>query len=264
MKHNRHKRAIQARIGRQMQAGTGVGHRDLTRQAKKWMLFESVPFSNTSSNFAFGYNNVNISVRNAGIANAVYDRLMTQAALTYEEYRIRRVRVHAQPGTGYTNDQRIKSSIFARVDVNSQETAATIDNLNSLICSESSVNKTFTERSNVLLLDYRPICYSTGGSGEGSRPLLPSQLQWYNIEERDAHLWRGCTVAPIIPEPTTQPNALYLTVWIEVEMEFRSRRPDFANFTRETFSADANNDSETETETIKADAAEDLGDLQTH
>jgi hypothetical protein len=195
------------------------------------MLFEQVPITNATGTFGFGINNLNVSVTNAGVASAVYDRLISTAALTYEEYRIRRVVIYAQPGDGYTNDDRIKSSIFARVDVNSQPTAATLDNLNSVICSESSVNRTFTERSNVKLADFRPICFSTGGIGASSRPILPSAVQWYNIDERGSHLWRGCTVAPVLADSTTQPNTKSVTVWAEVEIEFRSRRPDFTNFT---------------------------------
>jgi len=202
----------------------------MVRQSKRWLFFESLPFTNDTGTFSYGLSNVNIATGTAGIANAVYSRLMTIAAQTYEEYRIRRVTVFAQPGTGYTNDARIKSSVFSRVDVNSQPTAATLDNLNSIICSESSVNKTFTERSNVKLVDYRPICFSTGGTGAASRPILNSQLQWYNIEERSSHLWRGATVCPVIPE-NIQPNELSITVWADVEIEFRTRRPDFASFT---------------------------------
>jgi hypothetical protein len=201
-------------------------------QSKKWLLFESVPLINVTGQFAYGLSNVNISTQAVGIANAVYNRLMDTAALTYEEYRIRRVTIRAQPGVGYTNDDRIKSSIFARVDVNSQATTATLDNLNSLICSESSVNRTFTERSNVKLVDYRPICFSTGGTGSASRPILYSRDQWYNIDERAAHLWRGATVAPILPDNTITPNTKSITVWADVEIEFRSRRPDFTNFSR--------------------------------
>jgi hypothetical protein len=260
MRHHRHKRPVIRRQGRQLQAATGVGHRDLVRQAKKWLLFEQVPFSNSNANFSFGYNNINISTTNAGVASAVYNRLITQAALTYEEYRIRRVSVRAQPGAGYTNDDRIKTSIFARVDVNTQPTTATNDNLNSLICAESSVNRTFVERSNVHLTDYRPICFSTGGTGASSRPILPSQMQWYNIDERDSHLWRGSTVAPVIPE-IVSPGDLSVTVWVEVEMEFRSRRPDFANFTRDIISVADNQGDETEsTSTIKADTSKENGD----
>jgi hypothetical protein len=196
------------------------------------MLFESVGLDNAANQFAFGLSNINISTSQAGIANAVYDRLMSTAALTYEEYRVRRVTVYAQPGVGYTNDDRIKSSIFAKVDVNSQPTVATLDNLNSVICSEASVNRTFTERSNVKLADFRPICFSTGGIGASSRPILPSAVQWYNIDERGSHLWRGCTVAPILTDNSIQPNTKGVTVWVEVELEFRSRRPDFTNFTR--------------------------------
>jgi predicted component of type VI protein secretion system len=229
-RNRRHKAPIQRRNGRQLQNGSGVGHRDLVRQAKKWQLFETVPFTNATSLYSYGINNVNISTTAAGVASAVYNRLLTQAALFYEEYRVRRVVLRAQPGQGYTNDQRLKTSIFARVDVNSQPTAATLDALNSIISAESCVNRTLTERSNVKLVDYRPICYSTGSSGSSSRPILDSRMQWYNIDERDAHLWRGATVAPVIPEPGLSPNSLAVTVWAEVEVEFRSRRPDFANF----------------------------------
>lgn len=226
------KRRTRARTSNQ--SATGVGHRDMVRQSKRWLFFESLPFSNSTGTFSYALGNINVSTGTAGIANAVYNRLMSVAAQTYEEYRVRRFTIYAQPGRGYTNDDRIKSSIFARVDVNSQPTAATLDNLNSVICSESSVNKTFTERSNVKLVDVKPICFSTGGTGSASRPILNSQMQWYNIEERASHLWRGATVAPIIPEDI-QPNALSITVWADVEIEFRSRRPDFANFTaRET------------------------------
>jgi len=230
MRNHRHKRPIIRRRGRQLQASTGVGHRDVVVQSKKWMLFENTPYTNAASGYSFGFSNINLSVATAGISNAVYRRLMSQAALTYEEYRVRRVSVRAQPGTGFTNDDRIKASIFARVDVNSQATAATIDNLNSVICSESTVNRTFTERSNVHLVDFKPICYSIGGSGQFSRPILPNNMQWYNIEERENHLWRGATVCPLIPE-SVSPNTLGITTWVEVEIEFRSRRPDFADFT---------------------------------
>jgi len=229
-RNHRNKRPMARRLGRGLQSGTGVAHRDMVRQAKKWMLYTSVPYSNTSGTFAYGLQNINISTGTAGIANAVYSRLMSTAALTYEEYRVRRVQVFAQPGTGYTNDLRIKSSLFGRVDVNSQPTVTNIDNLNSVICSESSVNRTFTERSNVKILEYRPICYSSGSTGASSRPILTSQLQWYNIEERSSHIWRGATVCPVIPENNIQPNTLSVTVWADVEIEFRTRRPDFAAF----------------------------------
>merc|ERR1712203_166945 len=209
MRNHRHKAAIKPRRGRALQAAGGVSHRDLVVQRKKWCLFTSVPFTNSTGAFSYGLNNIN-------------------ASTTYEEYRIRRVVLRAQPGIGYTNDLRIKSSIFARVDVNSQPTIANIDNLNSVISSEASVNRTLSERSNIIIADYRPICFSTGGIGASSRPILPGAMQWYNIDERGSHLWRGATVCPVIPEQV-QPNQLAMTVWVEVEMDFRSRRPEFEN-----------------------------------
>jgi hypothetical protein len=208
-----------------VQAATGVGHRDMVVQTKKWMLYGTTAISNATGAFAFGFQDVNIGT--AGIAANTYNSLINTAALTYEEYRIRRVTVRAQPGPGFTNDDRIKSSVFARVDVNSQDTAATLSNLNTLIGSECTVNKTFTERSNIKLVDYRPICYSNGGVGASSRPIIPSNLQWYNITERSAHLWRGATVAPVIADPTILPNTKSIVVWVDCEIEFRGRRPDF-------------------------------------
>jgi hypothetical protein len=196
-------------------------------QSKKWSLYTSVPVSNVTSTFAFGLANINVSTTSAGIASAVYSRLITAAALTYEEYRVRRVILRAQCGTGFTNDDRIKASVFARVDVNSQPTTATLDSLNSVISSESSVNRTFTERSNVKLADFRPLCYSSGSTGASSRPLLPSNMQWYNLSEVSSHIWRGATVAPAIAETSISPDSKFITVWAEVEIEFRSRRPDF-------------------------------------
>jgi len=231
LRQHRHKLPKRVRRGRQLQAGDGVSHRDLVVQRKKYQLFSSVPFTNTTGNLAFGVANLNVSTTNAGVASAAYARLMSQAALVYEEYRVRRVIVRCQPGIGYTNDLRIQSSIFGRVDVNSQPTSATLDNLNSIINSECCVNRTFTERSNVKIADFAPICFSTGGTGASSRPILNPNNQWYNIDERGAHLWRGVSVAPVIPDNSLAPNTLYVTCWLEVEMDFRSRRPDFEGFT---------------------------------
>jgi len=228
LRKHRHKNPIKPRRGRALQAAGGVSHRDLVVQRKKWCFFAEVPYTNGTPNFSFGISNINVSTTPAGIASITYSDLMDQATQTYEEYRIRRVVVRAQPGQGFTNDRRIKSSVFARVDVNSQPTATTLDSLNTIICSEASVNRTLSERSNVVLADYRPICFSTGGIGASSRPILPSGMQWYNIDERGSHLWRGATVAPVIPE-TLAADELAMTIWVEVEMDFRSRRPDFGS-----------------------------------
>jgi len=240
MRSHRNKRPVHRRTNARTsnQDPTGVGHRDMVRQTKRWLFFETIGISNAQADYGFGLSNVNVSTTAAGIASSVYNRLMTVAAQTYEEYRVRRITIRAQPGPGYTNDDRIKSSIFARVDVNSQPTAATLDNLNSVICSESSVNKTFTERSNVKLVDFHPICYSTGGTGASSRPILPSAQQWYNIDERNAHVWRGATVCPVYADQASV-GALGIVVWADVEIEFRTRRPDFANFTSQLLSSES-------------------------
>lgn len=226
MRNHRNNLPMKKRNGRNVASSTGVSHRDMIVQKKKWNLFTSVPFTNATGNFAYGLSNINVSNGTAGISSSTYASLMNTMALTYEEYRVARVIVHAQPGLGYTNDLRIKSSVFTRVDVNSQPTTATLNNLNSVICAESSINKPFTERSNIKLADYHPMCYTTGNQ---SRPILPTQDQWYDIEERNTHLWRGATVAPVVADPTISPDQLAITCWVSVEVHFRTRRPDFAS-----------------------------------
>lgn len=218
-RRKRHKPARTMRRGRQLQSATGVSHRDMLIQRKKFLLFTTVPYTNSTGQFSFGYENINIGTSN-GIASSVWDALLSNAALNFEEYRVRRVVVKAQPGLGYTNDDRIKSSIFSRVDVNDQNTTATLNNLNSLISAESTVNRTFTERSNITLADFAPICFAAGST---SRAILYPKDQWYDISNRSNQLWRGCTVAPILPDPTIGPGDKAITVWVDVEVDFRSR-----------------------------------------
>jgi hypothetical protein len=194
-------------------------------QKKKFLLFDQVGFTNTTGAFSFGFQNINLGTTN-GIAPTVFEDILANAALNFEEYRVRRVVVRSQPGTGFTNDDRIKTSIFSRVDVNSQPTAGTVATLNSLISAEATVNRTFTERSNVVLADYAPICFAAGSS---SRAILYPEDQWYDIEQRANQLWRGVTVAPVIPE-SLSPNEKALIVWVEAYIDFRSRRNATSTF----------------------------------
>jgi hypothetical protein len=195
-------------------------------QKKKFLLFENVNFENNIGNFSFGLRNINVGTSN-GIAPSVFSDILDNAVLNFEEYRVSRIIVRAQPGQGFTNDDRIKTSIFSRVDVNDQPTAATPAALNSLISAESTVNRTFTERSNVKLADFAPICFAAGST---SRAILYPEDQWYDLTQRSNQLWRGVTVAPVIPE-TLSPGEKALTVWIEVHIDFRSRRNATTTFT---------------------------------
>jgi len=218
---------MKARSPGALASAAGVAHRDMVRQSKKFLLFRPTFFTNTTGQFAFGYDNVNIATSSAGVANTIWSTIMDTAALTYEEYRIRRVIVRGQLGQGMGVDDRVKTSIFARVDVNSQPSGATSANLNSLIQSESTVNRTFIEHSNVKLCDFAPICFTNGAI---SRPVLPTNDQWYNIDERDQHLWRGATISPILPESGISPDSKAITIWVDVEVEFRGRSNSPATF----------------------------------
>jgi hypothetical protein len=212
-------------MGRRLQSASGVSHRDMLIQKKKFLLFTQVPFTNSTGPFSFGFQNINVGA-NTGVAPTVWTDILDNAALNFEEYRVNRMVVRAQPGTGYTNDDRIKSSIFSRVDVNDQPSAGTVATLNSLISAESTVNRTFTERSNILLADFAPLCFAAGST---SRALLYPQDQWYDLNDRANQLWRGATVAPVIPE-TLSPGDRSIIVWIEVYVDFRSRRNATSTF----------------------------------
>merc|ERR1712000_103441 len=198
----------------------------MTIQSRAWLFFQEIFISTTSGPFSFAYQDINLGT-NSGIANVSYSTQMTAMANIYEEYRVRDVTLYVQPATGYSVDDKIKSSIFARVDVNSQPVGPSVANLQTLINAESTVNRTFLERSNVKLVKYRPICYSTGGSGASSRPILPNSIQWYNIDERGSHLWRGATVAPVLLDNTISPLSKSVVIWASVRLEFRSRRIDY-------------------------------------
>jgi hypothetical protein len=172
-------------------------------------------FTNANTNYAFGLDNVNFS----GAAETL-SSILNEYSAQYEQYRIRRVRVRAQVGKGFTNDRRIQTFVAARVDVDNQLSGSTPQNVNSLLNAENTVVKTFTERGNVLLGDFRP---QMRAFATVSLPILPNQLNWYPIKDRLNHDWKGMTVAYLIPEPTLAPNTLGITLMCEIEIEFRGR-----------------------------------------
>jgi hypothetical protein len=139
----------------------------------------------------------------------------------YEEYRIRRIRVRAQCGKGFTNDRRLKALLISRVDTNYINSADTWTNVQSLVQSENSTIRTFTERGNVMIADFRPIQFST--SYPNSVPTLNSPNQWYRLENYQSHTWRGGVAALILPETGILPNEVSMNLILELEVQFRGR-----------------------------------------
>jgi hypothetical protein len=172
-------------------------------------------FENASSDYAFGLKNFNINGNSSPLKP-----LLTAYAAFYEQYRIRKVKVRAQVGKGYTNDRRIKTLIGARVDVDNQPHNITTQNLQMVNASENTVIKTFTERGNILLATYRPQCRV---NTTASLPILPNRLQFYPISDHETHVWKGCTTTCMIPEPSLGSDSLGITLIAEVDVEFRGR-----------------------------------------
>jgi hypothetical protein len=197
------------------QNGAGVSHQDAVPQVRKFQIFTSLPFENASSDYAFGLKNFNINGN-----SSPWKPLLTAYAGFYEQYRIRKIKIRAQVGKGFTNDRRIKTLIGARVDVDKQPQNVTVQNLQQVNASENAVIKTFTERGNILLATFRPQCRVNTTT---SNTILPNRLQFYPINDHETHVWKGMTATCMIPEPSIQANELAITLIAEVDVEFRGR-----------------------------------------
>jgi len=187
-------------------------------------MFDNLPFSSSAGIYSIGMDFITYSGSNTPLKN-----LLTAYAGFYEQYRIRKVTMRAQVGSGYTNDRRIKTIVGCRVDVDGSPSAATVANVQYVNSSENCVTKTFSERGNVVLSSFRPQCrIKTSGI---SFPILPNQLNWFPIADHLLHVWKGSIVTCLIPETGISPNALGVTLVSDLVVEFRGRITDPAVFT---------------------------------
>jgi hypothetical protein len=204
------------------QNGAGVSHRDAVPNVRKFQIFEELPFVAASSDYALGMVNFNVSA-----GTQPFKALLTAYSGFYEQYRVRRMRVRAQVGKGYTNDRRLMTLIGSRVDVDNQPTTVNTQTIQGVNSCENTVIKTFTERGNILLADFRPMCRV---NTTASLPLLPNILNWFPINDHNSHVWKGCTNTVMIPEPSLAPNTLSVTLIAEIDIEFRGRISDAVIF----------------------------------
>jgi hypothetical protein len=153
---------------------------------------------------------------------------MCEFLCKFEEYRIRRIRARATCGRGYTNDRRIRSQLLARVDTNFLDSSDTWANVQSILQSENCVVKTFTERGNVLLADYKPVQFSA--DYPSTVPTLPSRNQWFRLQDYPLHTWRGGLVALILSETGIGPNEVSMNITLECDVEFRGRIQDASQY----------------------------------
>lgn len=197
------------------QNGAGTSHQDSVSQVRKFQIFSTLPFENASSDYAFGLMNFNIQGN-----ESPFKPILKAYGGLYEQYRVKRVRIRAQVGKGYNNDKRLQTIVGARVDVDRQPQNVTIQNVQQVNCSENTVIRTFTEKGNILLADYRPQCRD---ATTASLPILPNSLQFYPITDADSHTWKGTTATCMIPDPSIAANSLAITLIAEVDVEFRGR-----------------------------------------
>jgi hypothetical protein len=209
------------------QNGAIASHRDAVPQLRKFFIFDTIEFNNSTGDFSFGHKAINITG-----ASQPLNGIITDYASTYEQYRVKRIRMRCQVGKGFTNDRRIKTYIAARVDVDNQNTTSTLTNLQSLLWSENTSVKTFTERGNVLMADWRPLARIS--ISNNSQPLLNNNLQWYPTNDVGLHTWKGVNVAAVIPETGILPDELNITVSFELDVEFRGRITDASQFSLRT------------------------------
>jgi hypothetical protein len=196
------------------QNANGVSHLDNTRAVRKFMIFARCELENANSEYAYGITGFNVS----GTGTPLSD-LLDDYGRVFEQYRVRRVRIRALPGRGFTNALRLKTFVASRVDVDHQDTSSTISNLKSLINAENSVIKTMIEKGNILLADFQPQCRV---NTTASLPILPNRLQFYPVADYETHIWKGAIIGAFHPEVNSQ-TGTSITLSAEVEVEFRGR-----------------------------------------
>jgi hypothetical protein len=207
-----------------LQNFAGVSHRDTVPQVRKFTSVTTCTLLNSTSEQSFGVSSLSV----IPTANSSIGRCIGSYVGTYEEYRIRRIRARATCGRGYTNDRRIKTIMLSRVDTNYLDSVDTWENVQAIIQSENCITKTFTERGNALIADYRPIQFSS--SYPKAVPTLYSANQWYRTQDYADHTWRGGVVALILSETGIQPNQVSINITLECDVEFRGRVQDSTTF----------------------------------
>jgi hypothetical protein len=199
------------------QYSNSASKRDTVPQVRKFTSLNTLTLVNQQGYNAFGVSSFSVSPIPGTSIGATLKSYNDQ----YEEYRIRRIRVRAQCGRGFTNDRRLKALLVSRVDTNYINSSDTWANVQSIVQSENSTIRTFTERGNVLIADFRPVQFSA--SYPETVPTLNNPNQWYRLENSPQHTWRGGVAALILPELGIQPNEISMNLILEVEVEFRGR-----------------------------------------
>jgi hypothetical protein len=213
------------------QNGAVASRRDAVPQMRKFFVYDTLVFNNSNADFSFSHKALNLNG-----ASTPFSDIIKDYSTMYEQYKVKRIRLRAQVGKGYTNDRRLQTYIATRVDVDTQNTTSTLTNVQSLLFSENTSLKTFTERGNILLADFRPLARIA--ISNNSQPLLNNNMQWYPTKDVLLHTWKGINLASIIPETGLSPNELAITLTLEVDVAFRGRITDASQFSANIFQSE--------------------------
>jgi len=194
-------------------------------------LYSKIQCNDSVDRIAYGLGNI-FQLANAPDQPYLTEIINAHKSL-FEQYRIRRVRVFANPGANFTNDIRIKTQVAARVDVDRLPNTATPLSLGQLLSSTNTKIKTLRADAPLLLCDYNPRCYheeQTAGADSTQR-VLPLNAQWHTLSDIWHQKWKGCTVALLTPDeqylPSTAPT---ISLRIRCDIQFRGRITDGAAF----------------------------------
>lgn len=150
---------------------------------------------------------------------------MEQMQTLYRQYRISRVRVYASLGVNMDNDDRVKLMLFSRANIlNTTISDTSLRDYYSLMSAPNTKVKTMVNRSSVKVADVLPVCmcnYGSAGFGQAANPILPSNLQWFQMAQSSQHYWKVGNFAHFLPEGDTDTKAV--VYWVQISIKFRDR-----------------------------------------
>lgn len=218
MRNNRNRRRPR-RTQNGIPRAPNVSNRDMTVQTRTFMEYNQLAFTNQQGDFSYGLTSFNVTPKD----NTYIGQILSSYSDLYEEYKISRCIIKAQCGKGYTNDDRIKTILVSRVDVDNQNTTQDFQTFRALANASNAKTRTLTERGNVVLCDFRPIMFDNVFTTNAVVPLLPSKLQWNRIAVKNYHQWRGAVLAVAIPDTNIMPDSMKITLTMQYTIQFRGR-----------------------------------------
>jgi hypothetical protein len=163
----------------------------------------------------------NVTVLPSNTDNLFAAELLDEMALTYEQYRIARMRVYVNPGAHMTNDTRLRTQVAARVDCDNMPSVSTPLTLGSILSSANTCVRTLRSDNPILVADWNPNCKHTNSSDQR---IFTNNQQWHALHDYGHHEWVGATVAVFTPDFTQfTTNVPKVNVRVRLDFQFRGR-----------------------------------------